>query len=160
MESVNEEPGVAYQSKDGKKENIINCVLGFAIPNPEKAKELFSLSKNDGSLEYGRIKFFPVVTGQFQRMQNASVFLQVYMPGGKSALQPEFEVSGEGRPTQRIPGKRIAESWNEKSNIWSSLFNLEIRGVIFGDYILKIQIPLSEEGQVLFKEVELKKLRY
>ncbi|MDH5742714.1 MAG: VWA domain-containing protein [Candidatus Aminicenantes bacterium] len=129
--------------KHREKGNIINCVLGFTIPNPEKGKELFSISKNDGSLEYGQIKFYPAVTNRFQRMQNASIFLQVYVPEGKAELHPKFEVSGEERLTQEVHGEMVAESWNEKSNIWSALFDLNLSGVIFGDYILKIDIPLS-----------------
>jgi len=147
--------------KDREKGNIINCVLGFTIPNPEKRKELFSISKDDGSLEYGQIKFYPAVTNRFQRMQNASIFLQVYVPEGrKIGLHPKFEVSGAGRLAQVIPAARAADSWNEKSNIWSALFNLDLRGVIFGDYILKFEIPLSGEDRILSKDVELKKLRY
>lgn len=146
--------------KDKEKGSIINCVLGFTIPNPGKGKDLFSISKNDGSMEYGQIKFYPVVTNRFQRMQNASIFLQVYVPWGKVERDPKFEVSGAGRLAQQVYGEMVAESWNEKSNIWSALFNLDLRGVIFGDYILKFKIPLSGEDHMLCKEVELKKLRY
>ncbi|MDH4219413.1 MAG: hypothetical protein OEW23_11620, partial [Candidatus Aminicenantes bacterium] len=147
--------------KDKEKGSIINCVLGFSIPNPEKGKDFFSISKNDGTLEYGQIKFYPAVTNRFQRMQNASIFLQVYVPEGrKIGLHPKFEVSGEERLGQQVYGEMVAEFWNEKSNIWSTLFNFDLRGVIFGDYILKIEIPISEKGPILCKEVELKKLRY
>ena len=147
--------------KDKEKGSIINCVLGFSIPNPEKGKDFFSISKNDGTLEYGQIKFYPAVTNRFQRMQNASIFLQVYVPEGrKIGLHPKFEVSGAGRLAQQVHGEMVAEFWNEKSNIWSTLFNFDLRGVIFGDYILKIEIPISEKGPILCKEVELKKLRY
>jgi len=146
--------------KDREKGSIINCVLGFTIPNREKGKELFCISKNDGSLEYGQIKFYPAVTNRFQRMQKASIFLQIYLPRGKVDLDPKFEVSGEERLGQQVYGEMVAESWNTKSNILSVLFNLDLRGVIFGDYILRIEIPLSGEDRILCKEVELKKLRY
>ena len=146
--------------KEEKQGSILNCVLGFLSPNPEKGKQSFSVSQADGSLEYGEIKFFPSIVNQFQRMQDASVLLQVFIPQGKIKISPEFEISGEGRLTQSIPAEVVAESWNEKSNVWSGIFNLNLRAVIFGDYTLKVEIPISEESNVLNIEVKMTKLRY
>ena len=145
--------------KEEKEGCVLNCVLGFLYRNPKKGKLSFSISQDDGSLEYGEIKFFPAVTSQFHRMQDASVFLQVFSPLGKIASSPRFEISGEGRLTQQIPGKLVAESWNKESKIWSGLFNLNLANVIFGDYTLKAEIPVSDEGRVS-KEIKLIKLRY
>jgi len=153
----------AISLPDYKKEergSFINCVLGLLTPNPKKGKQSFSISQKDGSLEYGEIKLFPSIANQFQRMQDASVFLQVFVPQGKIEISPKFEISGEGRLTQRIPGELIAESWNKKSKVWSGIFNLNLRAVIFGDYTLKVEIPVSEEGPALTKEVKLNILRY
>jgi VWFA-related protein len=146
--------------EDEKQSAVLNCVLGFLTPNPKKGRQTFSVSQDDGSLEYGEIKFFPAVTNQFHRMQNASVFLQVFIPQGRIGISPRFEISGEGRFAQRIPEKLVAESWNKESKIWSGIFNLNLENVIFGDYILKAEIPVSEEGPALIKEVKLIKLRY
>jgi VWFA-related protein len=139
---------------------IFNCILGLLASNPEGERKSFSLSEKGGSLEYGEIKFFPAVTNQFHRMQNASIFLQVFIPHGRIEISPRFEISGEGKLNQRIPGKLVAESWNQKLKVWSGIFNLELENVIFGDYILKAEISLSEEGPLLSKEVKLIKLRY
>ena len=139
---------------------IISCVLGFLSPKPEKGKRSFSISQDDGSLEYGEIKFFPTIVNQFQQMQDASVFIQVFVPQGKIEISPTFEISGEGRLAQRLPVGFVAESWNEESNVWSGIFNLNLENVIFGDYILKVKIPVSEEGPPLSKEVQLIKLPY
>jgi VWFA-related protein len=147
---------------DFKKEergSIINCVLGLLSQNPKKGKQSFSISQEDGSLEYGDIKFFPSIVNQFQRMQDASVFLQVFIPQGKIEISPEVEISGEGRLTQHLPGELVAESWNEESNVWSGIFNLNLKNVIFGDYSLKVEIPVSEKGFTLSREVKLIKLR-
>lgn len=146
--------------KDKNKGDIITCVLGFTALNPEKGKKAFSVSKKDGSLEFDNLKFFPAVTSRFQRRQNASIFLQVYVPQGKIELHPRFKVSGEGRLAQEIQGEMVGESWDKESNIWNGIFNLNLTGVLFGDYTLKVEIPLSEEGLVLNKEMKLKKLHY
>ena len=146
--------------KDDKKGAIISCTLGFVSPNPKKGKKSFSLSQDDGSLEYGEIKLFPTVTNRFQRMQDATVFLQIFLPQGKAEVSPKFIVSGEGRLTQRIPAELIAEEWNKKSKVWSGLFNLQLRNVIYGEYTLTVEIPDSEGGAALSREVRLTKLRY
>ena len=146
--------------KDDKQGAILNCILGFLTSNPKKGKKSFSLSKNDGSLEYGQIKFFPSITNRFQRMQDASVFLQIHLPQGKTEIQPKFKVSGKGRLTQRIQAEIVAEAWNKKSKVWSGIFNLQLRTMIFGEYSLKVEIPISEESPALSREVKLIKLRY
>ena len=146
--------------KDSDKGTIISCVLGLITPKPKKGKADFALSQNDGALEYGEIKFFPSITNRFQRMQDASVFLQIHLPQGKPEVQPDFKISGKGRLAQRIPAELVAESWNKKTRVWSGIFNLSLRNVIFGDYTLKVELPVSKEGEVLDKEVRLIKLRY
>jgi VWFA-related protein len=146
--------------KRDEKDAIINCTLGLVSSNPKKGKKSFSLSQDDGSLEYGEIRLFPTVTNRFQRMQNASLFLQIYSPRGKPEVSPKFVVSGEGRLTQRIPAELVAEEWNNKSKVWSGLFDLQLRNLIFGEYTLTVEIPDSEEGEALRREVRLTKLRY
>jgi len=143
-----------------KQGAIINCVLGVLTSNPKKGKKSFSVSKADGSLEYGEIKFFPSVTNQFMRMEDATVFLQIHLPQGKMEAQPIFRVSGKGRLTQRIPAELVAETWNKKNKVWSGIFNLQLRPLIYGEYTLKVEIPGTDEGSILSKEVSLTKLRY
>lgn len=148
--------------KDDKQGAFINCTLGFVHPNPKKAKKEFSISKEDGSLEYSEMKFFPAVTNRFQRMQDAAVFLQVYLPQGKGEVKPKFKIAGEGRLTQRLLGELIAEKWDKKSKVWSGLFNLQLRNVIYGEYNLSVEIPDSGAGagDALKREMRLIKLRY
>jgi VWFA-related protein len=146
--------------KDEEKGTIINCSLGFMTPNPKKGEKSFSLSQDDGSLEYGEMKIFPAVTNRFQRMQDASVFLQIYLPQGKVEVSPKFIVSGEDRLTQRIPGELIAEEWNKKSKVWSALYNLQLRNVIYGEYTLTVEIHYTGEGEAMKRQVRLTKLRY
>jgi len=143
-----------------EQRSIINCILGFLASNPEKRKNFFSISKKDGSLEYGQIKFLPSVINQFHRIQNASVFLQMYLPQGKITVSPRFTISKNGGISQRISGEVIAESWDKKTKVWSGIFNLGLRTLFHGDYVLLVEIPVSKEEPVLKKEVKLTKLRY
>ncbi|MFQ5722286.1 MAG: VWA domain-containing protein, partial [Candidatus Aminicenantales bacterium] len=146
--------------KDKEQGSIINCVLGLLTSNPEGAEKSFSLSRKDGTLEYGGIKFYPAVTNRFQRMQDASVFLQAYLPGGKVKVNAEFTVLREGRVWQEIRGEKVAEAWNRRSKVWCGIFKLNMRGISPGDYTLRVNLILSEGGPVLSKEVRLTKLRY
>ena len=146
--------------KNKKQGELINCVLGFTAANPKKGKNFFSLSQEDGSLVFGEMKFYPAVVNQFQRMQNASVFLQVYLPLGKSKVEPEFKVSGEGRIAQEIHGQLVAEDWNGKSKVWSGIFALDLSTVIFGQYSLHLEISVTEGSPPLTKDLNLIKLRY
>ena len=106
------------------------------------------------------IKFFPAVITRLDPMQNVSIFLQIFLPQGEIEIHPEFHVSGKDGLSQQIPGELIAESWNEKPNVWSAIFNLRLADITPGDYTLKANIPISEEGPVLSKEVKLTVLRH
>lgn len=147
--------------KENKQGSIINCVLGSMISGQKKGRDSFSLSKTDGSLEYGKVKFFPSVTNTFQRMQDVSLFLQVYFPQRKFGIRPKLQISEEKRSSaQFISGKIIAEFWNENSKVWSGIFNLNLRGVTFGTHTLNVEIPVSEEAPSLSKDVKFIRLHY
>lgn len=146
--------------KENKQGAIINCVLGSLTSNPNGGKKSFSLSKKGGSLECGEMKFFPAVTNRFQDMQDASVFLQAYLPQGKIKVYSQFTILREGSVLQNIPGELAAEAWDEESNVWSGIFNLDLGNVSPGDYTLRVSLPISEEGLILSKEVKLTKLHY
>ena len=144
---------------ESREAAIMNCVLGYIMPNPEGGADSFSLSRKDGSLEYGEIKFFPAIINRFQLMQDVSLFLQVLLPQGRMKVQPIFQISKDGI-SQVVQGELIAESWNERSNVWSGIFNLDLSSLSPGDYALKLSLPVYEEGPVLSREVKLIKLRY
>jgi len=138
---------------------IINCVLGDTVSNSKKVKKTFSLSNKDGSLEYDQIKFFPKVTNQFKKWEGASVFMQLYLPQGKTKIQPEFLLLGEDRSLRPLPKVLLRESWNEKLNVWSSIFKLDLEQGTLGENSLYVEIPEPEEGAVLSKEMKLTIIR-
>lgn len=146
--------------KQEKQGTIINCVLGLAGQNPKKGKKSFSLSKEDGGLEYEEMRFYPAVAGRFQRMQDASVFIQVYLPQGKMNVPPQFSVIRKDGIALPVQGEIAAESWDKKSKIWSGIFNLDLQMVFPGEYSLKVAFPVSKEGPALSKKVKLIKLQY
>lgn len=145
--------------KQNNERLIINCVLGDTVSNSKKVKKIFSLSNKDGSLEYDQIKFFPKVTNQFKKWEGASVFMQLYLPHGKTKMQPEFLLLGEDRSLRALPKVLLSEFWNEKLRVWSSIFKLEFDLGTLGENSLYVEIPESEEGALLSKEMKLTIIR-
>ncbi|NOR22113.1 MAG: VWA domain-containing protein [Candidatus Aminicenantes bacterium] len=145
--------------KQNNERLIINCVLGDTVSNSKKAKTIFLLSKKDGSLESDQIKFFPKVTNQFKKWEGASVFMQLYLPHGKTKMQPEFLLLGEDRSLRALPKVLLSEFWNEKLKVWSSIFKLELDQGTLGENSLYVEIPESEEGALLSKKMKLTIIR-
>jgi VWFA-related protein len=145
--------------KNNNERLIINCVLGDTVSNSKKVKKFFSLSNKDGSLEYDQIKFFPKVTNQFKKWEGASVFMQLYLPHGKPKMPPEFLLLGEDRNLRPLPQVLVSEFWNEKLNVWSSIFKLDLDQGTLGENSLYVEIPEPEKGSVLSKEMKLTIIR-
>ena len=141
--------------KKSKEGVIINCVLGDVATNPNQGIKFFSLSKKDGGLEYGQIKFYPKVTGQFFKHDNASVFLQIYLPKGKEKIKPEFSARGEDKIIRPISGEAVAESWYEKTKIWTGIYKFDLSSAAIGSNYLYVEIQLSEEDAVLSRELKM-----
>ena len=146
--------------KEKNRGDVLNCVLGLVAQSPKVKKKSFSLSRADGSLEYGKYKFFPLVTNRIQRAQDTAVFLQIYLPKGKIEVHPQFfAVRNEGA-AQQIHGEMLAGTWNGKLKVWSGLFHLDLKNIISGDHTVKVEITVSDSGPVLSKEMKLIKLSY
>ena len=154
------ESSFAIPDFKGEKEGaIINSLLGSVTSNPEKGKKSFSIAQ-DGALTYGEIKFYPAVNNRFPRMQNASLFLQAYLPQGKIKADPQFSILIREGLAQPVPAEVAAEFWDKKSKTWSAVYNLDLMNVFPGDYKLKVSLPLAKGGPVLRSEVSISKLRY
>lgn len=141
--------------KKSKDVAVVNCVLGDLTQNPKRARKSFALSKQDGGLEYGQIKFYPKVTNQFFKQEKASVFTQIYLPQGKEKVQPEFMIKGEDESIRSVPGELIAESWDKKSKIWSVIFSLDLDPAALGENSLRIEIAGLGEKIVSSREMQL-----
>jgi VWFA-related protein len=145
--------------KSSKEGAVINCVLGTPAQNPGGKKQ-FSLSRQDGGLEYGDVIFYPAVTNKFGFEQEVSAFLQVYWPAENVQVAPQFLLLRGGKTVRVVPGETVAEAWDKKAKTWSGLVNLNLQAVMPGDYTLKVDIPLATPGNVLSKEVNFSKLNY
>ncbi len=141
--------------KKSKEAAVVNCVLGDLTQNPKMAKKSFALSKQDGGLEYGQIKFYPKITNQFFKQEKASVFMQIYLPQGKGKIQPEFIIIGEDKSIRYVPGELVAESWDKKSKIWSAIFSLDFNQAALGENSFTIEMAGTGEKVVSSREIQL-----
>ena len=134
---------------------VVNCILGDLTQNPKMAKKSFALSKQDGGLEYGQIKFYPKVTNQFFKQEKASVFAQIFLPQGKGKIQPEFIIRGEDKSIRYVPGELVAESWDKKSKIWNAIFSLDFNQASLGENSFTIEMAGTGEKAVSSREIQL-----
>ena len=145
--------------KDLKEDAIFNCVLGDIAGSFQKGETSFSLSKKDGSLEFGDAKFFPRVTKESKQWGGIHIFMQAYLPTGKMEATPEFLLLGEDRKVNALNGELVVNSWNKKTKIWNGVFFLDTSNGSIGENTLYVEIPGADESSVLGKELKLTILR-
>ncbi len=142
--------------KDIEERILINCVLGDLTENLEKEKKRFALSKKDGGLVCGQHKFYPKVTNQFERWGEASVFMQVYFPDGRTNIQPEFLSRGKDMRIYPIEGDLVVDSWNKRTKVWSVIYKLDFSPCFPGDNSLFVEFAESGDGSEPDMSRELK----
>lgn len=142
--------------KDKSEGAFVSCVLGTMASGGGKGRESFSLSREDGSLMYGGLKYFPRVGARFLPGEEAYVFMQVYLPGGRKETRPAFLIVETEALSVKLPAGLAAESWDKKAGVWSGVFKLDLGTLGAGEHRLKITIPASEEGDVIEKEMKLR----
>lgn len=146
--------------KKGKEGAVLNFLLGLTLENPGGRRKSFSLSKEDGGLEVEELKFYPAVTNRFGFQEEASAFLQVFLPDGQKQVSPEFSLLRGDKTIQTVQGEIVAQAWDKNRRVWSGLVILNFQSVLPGDYTLKASIPYGPPGNLLSKEVRLTKLHY
>jgi len=144
--------------KDFPEGAIINCVMGNTLRNPKKTGMTFSLSKKDGSLEYAEIKFFPKITDRFKMEESSSLFVQIFMPQGKKDILPEITTLGEDEIPYPVEASLIAESWNDRTRIWSGIFNIDLSIAFPGENMLILEYPDAEKDSPLRRELKVQLL--
>jgi len=135
---------------------IVNAILGTLSSEIEKGIKPFAISKREGTLQLSKHKFNPVVVNNFSQSQTIGVFLQIYSPKEETEVKPQFAFYQEEKEIRKLTGEIVYEYWNGRAKIWSGVFNLDISGVPPGDYLLKIEVPISNLDFRLKKEIELK----
>jgi hypothetical protein len=138
---------------------IVNCVLGDITGALQKGTTSFALSRKDGSLEFGKAKFFPKITNSFKQWRGIHLFLQAFFPGGKEGIPINYFLIGEDRKVKPLSGELIVTSWNDKTKIWSGISFIDISTGSTGPNTLYVEIPRREEGTFNSIHVSLSILR-
>lgn len=143
------------QNLDEKKEeSILNCLLGEIESSQEQDRPL-ALSRKNGHLEFGKLRFAPRITGVFNQWELPHLFLQFYIPDEKKTIQLKFYITGEDGQTQSLRSELLIDSYNEENKIWSGIFFLDISQASIGDYTLTAEVPGTEDKSVLGKKLKL-----
>jgi hypothetical protein len=138
-----------------EKGEIVSCVLGQADAGEEENRPL-ALSPQEGHLEFGPLTFLPRITGIFDQLEWAYIFLQCYAPEGKETIHPEFTVTGEDKQIQSLTSQKEIHSYNLETKIWSGIFALDTSLLLAGDYTLTVIVPHSSDNSVMKKNLRLK----
>jgi hypothetical protein len=141
--------------KKPDKGAFINCVLGDVGKKSVKGPELFALSRKDGCLHYGDMKFSPRVVTTFKRWNGAHVFLQALVPGERNKIEPEFMAIDEEKKVRVLKSELLARSFNKGSKIWSGVYFLDLSKASLGDNVLYVEIPGPEEESIISKELAI-----
>jgi len=142
--------------KSLEKPEIINAILGTLSKETERGIKPFVISKKEGTLHLSKHKFYPCVVNHFRQDQTIGIFLQIYLPKEEVLDKPQFSFYQEEREMAKFSGEIVDKYWNEGAKIWNGVFNLDINSVPPGDFLLKIEVPISNLNFKLEKEVELK----
>lgn len=145
--------------RSADSEAFINCVLGHIDRIPSQNLDSFTLSQEDGSLQFGSLRFFPKVMNQFKQWGGVYVFLQLYLPQKKPDKPPDFFIMAEDNLVKRLHHEKLGESFDKNRGVWNVIFFLDISSASLGKNSLFVEIPGTEEGSVLSKEVSLTVLR-
>ncbi|MHB8095832.1 MAG: VWA domain-containing protein, partial [Candidatus Aminicenantales bacterium] len=126
--------------KGALEPSFINCIPGYAVANTIDLNGAFQLKGTEGSLECGKIRFFPKTAGGFTPTEDTHIFLQIYSPQGAPG-EARFELTDSSGRSREIKGTPAAKSWNKGTKIWSAAYKLDLEGLAPGDYVLKTIIP-------------------
>jgi hypothetical protein len=81
--------------------------------------------------------------------------MQVFLPQGKMDLLPDMAVVGEDEIPYPVETSLIAESWNQKTKIWSGIFNMDLSIAFPGENMLILEYPDAQEDSPLRRELRV-----
>jgi len=133
--------------------NIVNAVFGKVVELPDARLSDFSFSKEDGTLEFLRYKFYPLGVNELDQKEKVSLYLQVRGAQDEGNLNLTFSTSRNGEEKVEVKALEIARSRNKKANVWNLVFELNLSHLNSGDYVLQIsrQGKPEEQKAILFR---------
>ncbi len=140
------------KARDG---SILSLALGTIMENAEEKDRSFQINERDGSLEHGRIKFFPAVTGRYFRPEDVYVFMQVFHSRENPEIRPEFSIKGEDAIWRSVQPELLAGIMDHETGIWSGIFLLDMDPLVAGECLLSVEVPGTSEGFHSAKQMSL-----
>jgi VWFA-related protein len=134
--------------------SFLNCIPGYAVSSAIDRKGAFQLKGTEGSLECGKIRFFPKPDRGFSPTEDIHLFVQAHSPQGAPG-EARFELADSSGQSRDIKATTAAESWNKSTKVWSVAYKLDLEGAAPRDYVLKTIIPPAGDKSALTREVQI-----
>lgn len=131
---------------------IINAICGFLTDEVEENTIPFSVSIQDGSLLLSKHRLFPFVENILKKGRQLSLFVQTYTPNLLQDLAPQFLLQSSENTIVPLAFEKIESDYDEKLNILSEVYLIDLQNVLPGDYRLIVK-NLDSLGE---KSVEIK----
>ena len=142
--------------KNEKAPKITSAVFGQLIKSTRGGIKPFSISKEDGTLQVSKFKFYPLGLNQFKPREDVSLFLQVYSPQKKAALELRFSLVQNGNEQGILLSEVVDESWNKKVGVWNVVFKFNFESFSEGEYALRIRLVDSSMKQEVEESLQIK----
>jgi VWFA-related protein len=132
--------------------SIINAIFGFLRKSEKNNPILFSINKNDGSLQLSQYRLFPLVEEVINKREKVALFLQIYNPKKIKEFSFEFSLSRDENLALNIPTEKIESLMDKKSKILNEVYLLDFKQVFPGNY----QLCIKSSDDRIEKRIEIK----
>ena len=139
---------------DRSGSRITTALFGRAVLTEGKGKRI-ELSAKDGTLMTGKRRFYPMVGGDLNRGEPASLYIQLAQP--KEEPQPDlrFDLTQEGYIVDSVPAALLEKHWDRKAGVWHLLFSIQFNRFTSGAYFFRLVREDPGGGQPQIKTIEL-----
>ncbi|MEW6455142.1 MAG: VWA domain-containing protein [Acidobacteriota bacterium] len=127
---------------------ILNSIFGF-LKEKEGEGNLFTISREDGSLLLSKYRFFPSLGNEIKEGENIALFLQIYNPDDIEDSFLKFSLYKDENFISNLKFQRIESFFNKKMNILNEVYIFDLQDILPGDYQLKINFPEKIEKKII-----------
>jgi VWFA-related protein len=140
---------------DHSESRITAALFGRAVLTEGAGKKI-ELSTKDGTLTTRNRRFYPMVGGELNRGEPASLYIQFAQP--KEDPQPalKFDLTQEGYIVDGVPATLLEKQWDRKAGVWHLLFSLQFNRFTAGAYSFRLVSEDPGGGNPQIKTIEIK----
>ena len=123
-----------------RESRVVNTALGSLTKTDGSSSPPFSISSQDGTLDFPGYKFYPLAVNEVDRTKVVAVLLQVFAPGPDTAFQTDFSLYEGERLVSPLSSKAVGSVWNKKASLWNIVVAFVLGDFPSGEYSLRIRM--------------------